>query len=171
MKKALILLLLAVIIAAQWTVLSSFFTVNTEYPPYGTINVSGTSAVIVAKADYVSLRVKFYITAEPGRTALVIFPDGSQENVTSSYRFEMLFPRTNFFVGTFSDSLYVPSVGDGNLQILLSDQKPSDIVVVPNVDENFFSTILDSESLDIVTFWFKIEGNARVFAAGYGVPI
>lgn len=164
MKKALILLLLAVIIAAQWTFLSSFFTVSTEYVPFGSINASGTSAVIVAKADYVSLRVKFLIVAEPGRTALVVFPDGSQTNVTSSYQFEVFLPRTSFFVGSFSQGTAE--------EILISDQNPSDIAVVPNVDERFFSYYLSSESWGIATlYWFKIEGNARVLAAGYGVPI
>jgi hypothetical protein len=128
------------------------------------LNASGISAVIVAKADYVSLRVKFLIVAEPGHTALVVFPDGSQKNVTSSYQFEVFLPRTSFFVGSFSQGTAE--------EILISDQNPSDIAVVPNVDESFFSYYLSSESWGIATlYWFKIEGNARVLAAGYGVPI
>lgn len=129
-----------------------------------TLNASGTSAVIVAKADYVSLRVKFLIVAEPCRTALVVFPDGSQKNVPSSYKFEVFLPRTSFFVGSFAQ---------GNSEgITLSNQKPADIAVVPNVTESFFGSNLSSESWGIATFyWFKIEGNAHVSAAGYGVPI
>ena len=164
MNKTLILLALAIVIAAQWSFLSSSFYTASEFAPFRTINASGTSAVIVAKADYISLRVKFTIIAEPGRTALLLFPDGSQKNVTSSYTFETFLAKTGFLLGSFTRS------GPGGITV--TDKKPIDVVVVANVTENFFNDNLQPDSSGLITFyWFKIQGRAQVMAGAFGVSV
>jgi hypothetical protein len=165
MNKSLILLVLVVIVVAQWSfVSSSFYTASTPIASFRTINASGTSAVIVAKADFVSVRVKFFITAEPGRTALVVFPDGSQENVTSSYGFETFLARTGFSPGSFA------ATGPGGL--IISDSNPVAVAVVSNVTESFFTENLGPYSSGAITFyWFKVQGNAQVRANCYGVSV
>ncbi len=163
MKKYLVILALIVVIVAQWSFISScFYTASTEYTPFRTNNASGTSAVIVTKADFVSVRVKFIIIAEPGRTALVTFPDGSQKNVTSSYIFETFLEQTGYSLGSFS------RFGPG--ETVVTDRNPVDVAVVSNVTESFFTDRLGPDSSGLTTiYWFKIQGNAHVMATAFGV--
>lgn len=164
MNKLLILLVLVVIIVAQYTFLSSFFAVSTTSMSFRTINASGTSAVIVAKVDYVSVRVKFEVIAEPGRTALIQFSDRSQINVTSSYIFEVFLPKTDAFVENFA------STAPG--EILLSKNKPVGFAVVANITDSYFTNTLSPDSSSMITlYWFKVQGNAHVGAHGFGVPV
>ena len=73
----------------QLTVLSSFGGVSDHR-----VSVSGTSAVVVGKANYVSLRVKFTVISDPGYTALIIFPNGTQKEITTYHFFEVFLPKT-----------------------------------------------------------------------------
>ena len=171
MNKIWILLVLAVVIAGQASFLSSFHKFSTEVESFDTFNATGTSAVIVAKPNYLSVRVKFFIRAKPGETALVVLPDGTQKNVTSAYQFEVFLPKTGSHQGSFS--AYAP--GD----IFLTDTNPIQAKVKSTVTEDFFSSdfiyypdgrITDSDGI-VTVYMFKVQGNAQVIVAGYGVAM
>ena len=161
MKKAWVLLLLAIIITVQFTVLSSFGEVSDR------ASVSGTSAVVVGKTNYVSLRVKFTVMADPGYTALIIFPNGTQKAVTTIHVFEVFLPKTEPVRG--SGSLYMSRAEEG---VFVTDQEPIDVALVSNVDESFFTYKIGPDpNGEVIFYWFKIQGNAQVIVSTYGVTI
>jgi hypothetical protein len=157
MNKALILLILVAVIAAQITLTSSFYTVS-DYS-----STSNTSALVVAKANYLSVRVKFTVYTNPGSTALLLFSDGSQKIVTSSYSFEVLLARNGSSFGSFAAS--TPAG-------IISDRDPINVAVLSNVTGNFIANEITSRQDTLVTFfWFEIQGQAQVYASTYGVAI
>jgi len=161
MKKAWLFLLLAIIMAAQLTVLSSFGGVSDS------ASVSGTSAVVVGKTNYVSLRVTFYVFADPGYTALIIFPNGTQKEVSTYHFFEVFLPKTEPVRGLGSISMSRDSEG-----VFVTDQEPIDVAVVSNVDESFFTyKVGPAPNGEVIFYWFKIQGNARVRVSAIGVTI
>lgn len=161
MKKAWVLLLLAIIMAAQFTVLSSFSGVSDDH-----ISVSGTSAVIVGKTNYVSLRVKFYVFADPGYTALIIFPNGTQIDVSTLHFFEVFLPKTEPVTVSY-ESFQMSKYSEG---IFVSDQEPIDVAVVSNVSEDFFDYKVGPDPYGkVIFYWFKIQGNAEVSVSAVGV--
>lgn len=164
MNKILLLLLLVVIIAAEWTFQSSsFYTATNTDSAFGPINATGISAVIVSKANYISVRAKFHVRSN-GAIFHVIFPDGTQKEVIASYTFEVLLPRTGSFFGGFAE--------DAPGGITLSDRKPIGVAVVSNVTEGFFADELShSQSGLVTTYWFKVSGQAHVLVACYGVAV
>ena len=163
MKKAWLFLLLAIIMAAQLTVLSSFGGVSDS------ASVSGTSAVVVGKTNYVSLRVTFAVFADPGYAALIIFPNGAQKEVTTSHVFEVFLPKTELEPIRGPGSISMSRASEG---VFVTDQDPIDVAVVSNVDESFFTYKVGPDpNGEVIFYWFKIQGNARVRVSAIGVTI
>ena len=163
MKKACVLLLLAIIMTVQLTIISSFSEISDR------TSVSGTSAVVVGKTNYVSLIVKFTVISDPGYTALIIFPNGTQKEVTTYHFFEVFLPKTEPepVHGPVSFSMSRNSEG-----VFVTDQEPIDIAVVSNVDESFFTyKVGPHPDGEIIFYWFKIQGNAQVRVSAIGVTI
>ncbi len=157
MNKALILLIIIAVIAAEITFINSF----SKFSDYGV--TSGTSAVVVAKANYLSVRVKFTVYANLGSTALLLFSDGSQKNVTSSYSFEVLLSRSG---SSFGGSPINTPAGT------VSDSNPVSMAVMSNVTESvIIDEIASYQNDQVALFWFEIQGNARVYASSYGVAV
>ena len=132
-------------------------------------SVSGTSAVVVGKTNYVSLRVTFAVFSEPGYTPLIIFPNGTQKKVSGVHDFEVFLPKTE------PEPVYGPArlhmVRDEEC-VFVTDQEPIDVAVVSNVDESFFTyNVGPAPNGEIMFFWFKIQGNARVTVFAIGVTI
>ena len=162
MNKALIVLLLAITILALWTFDQSFI-VDSEIA-----RVSGTSAVIFAKADYVSVRVRIAVIANPGTTAIVTFADGTQKQVASAssspYYFNVFLPKTGSSFGHLGGS----TVPGG---IFLTEQNPFKAAIVSNTTDSFFATLNSDAFGSITVYWFKIDGKAAVTVSSYGVGV
>ena len=147
--------------AAQLTVYSSFSKVSDR------ASVSGTSAVVVGKTNYVSLRVTFAVFADSGDTALIIFPNGTQKEVTTVHVFEVFLPKTEPVRGP--GALYMSRNSEG---VFVTDQEPIDVAVVSNVSEDFFTYKVGPDpSGEVIFYWFKIQGNAQVSVSASGVTI
>lgn len=161
MKKALIILLIVITILALYTFNHSFI-LDSEIG-----RVSGTSAVIFAKADDVSVRVRVSVIANPGTTAIVTFADGTQKQVASAssspYYFNVFFPKTGSSFGSFS--LSVPG------GIFLNDQKPFGAAIISNITDGNFARFNANASDPFTLYWFKIEGKAAVTVSSFGVGI
>ena len=165
MNKVWILLIIAIIISTQASFLSSFHRSTIGTDSLDDYNAHGTSAVIVAKTHYLSLRIQFFIQAKPGETALIIFPNGTQKNVTSSYQFEVFLGKTESSAGSYA-------VVNLLANIPISDNNPVDAVIKANVSEDFFNFDLTPNSPGkVVGYWFKVQGNARVRVSYFGVTI
>ena len=162
--KAWLLLSLAIIMVAQLTILSSFSSVS-DYQA----SVSDTSAVVVGKTNYVSLRVNFYVFAKPGYTALIIFPNGTQIEISTHHFFEVFLPKT--------EPEPIPGPGGISMDrdsegVFVTDKQPIDLAIVSNVDDSFFKYKVGPDLDGIIEFyWFKIQGNAEVRVSAYGVTI
>ncbi len=150
--------------AVQLTVLFSFSEISDHH-----VSVSGNSAVVVGKANYVSLRVTFAVFADPGCTALIIFPNGTQKEVTTYHFFEVFLPKTE------PEPVYGPvsfSMSRNSEGVFVTDQEPIDVAVVSNVDETFFIyKVGPHPNGEIIFYWFKIQGNAQVTVSAIGVTI
>ena len=157
MNKVLIVLLLAIVIFSLWTFDSSFTASSTV------ASAMETAAVIVAKANYISLRAKFMITPAAGTKATLLLSDGTQKQVIVPYTFEVFLPKNGSSVG----NLAANSPGG----IFLSEQKPFDAAVVSNATDSFFSELNPDSSSGVTLYWFKIQGKAQVIVACYGVAI
>ena len=163
MKKAIIFVLLVIIIAAQWTFLnSSFYILGANGG-----SISGTSAVIIAKANYLSARVMIHITIRaPGSSRLIVhFQNGTQEEVMAGmHHFEVFLPKSGPFIGSFTAN------APGG--ILLNDIKPIGSTVVSNTTEDFFAKELNTEPSDMFAiYWLRCEGQAIVSVSGIGVTV
>lgn len=162
MKKIGLLLLLATIITVQLTILSSYHSMS-EF-----VSVSGTSAVIVGKTNYVSMRVRFLIKNQAGFPAYIEFPNGTQKQVLGIHVFEVFLPktepeRTNSYI--YHMSIYSKGV-------YVTDQCPMDVAIASNVDESFFTYNTGPHpNGEVIFYWFKIHGNATVSASARGVTI
>jgi hypothetical protein len=157
MKKAFIILMIAISILALWTFDHSFI-VDSEIA-----RVSGTSAVVFAKADDVSVRLRISVIANPGTKAIITLANGTQKEVASSpYYFNVFFPKTSSSFGTFDST-----VSGG---ILLTDQKPFKAAIVSNITDSYFIGLNVNASGSTV-YWFKIEGKAAVTTSSFGVAV
>ncbi len=165
-KKALALLALALVAAAEWTFINSFYSV-----PYTHGDAVDTSAVIVAKAKYVFMRANILITAGSPGPVVLLFSNGTRQEIEvkppgfTTSEFDVLLPSTGSYPGDFS-------VGNPN-GILLSTAKPIYLAVIANVTENFFTdgVVPAWQSSLIDVFWIRVQGNARIDITGYGVAI
>jgi len=158
MNKVIIILLLAITIFAIWTFDNSFIASS------NTASVSGTSAVIFAKVDDVSVRAKILVTPKAGTWANISFADGTQKQIGWTYTFEVYLPKTGSSPGNFIEN------APGG--ILLTDQKPFGAAVLSNITDNYFATLsTGSSGGSVTTYWFRVEGSARVTVASYGVAI
>jgi hypothetical protein len=164
MNKALVLVLLSVILAAQCVFIFSVKSVNNKV-----VNAFGTSAVIVSKAPYMSARafIQVYPDQFYNENVTLIFPNGSQREVNKSWEIEVFLPRSNKSIGT---GLLTPGEG-----VNVSNSHPLSAAVVANVTAKFFtygiygSDAQSSDNVDI--YWFKIQGYAHVYISEIGVGI
>ena len=163
MKKALILLALAIILVVQWSFLLSVKSDTVSSSAFG------TSAVIVSKAPYMYMRAQ--ITVIPilpnNATVTIIFSNGTQIDVKDSYRFDFILPKSD---KTMRSNVITPGLG-----VDLTDSHPIDVSVVTNVTENFFTYgIYGGGQQYINNFdvsWFKLQGTADVVINGFGVSV
>lgn len=157
MKKAIIIFLLITTILALWAFDNSFIGSS------GGGSTTGTSAVIFAKADYLSVRVDFFIIPKAGTWINITLPDGTHEKVATSYHYNVLLPKT----GGVSTNLYggLP----GNLTI--NSGKLCGATVVSDTTESTFNSLEAFSSDSVSVTWIKIEGNARVLVSYYGVGV
>jgi hypothetical protein len=157
MKKAIIIFLLITTILALWTFNNSFVVGG------GGGSTTGTSAVIFAKADYLSVRVNFIIIPKAGTWINVTLPDGTSERVATSYHYNILLPKT----GDVPTNIF--ACLPGNLTI--NNGKLSGASVVSDTTESTFNYLESFTSDSVSVFWIKVEGNARVSVSSYGVGV
>ncbi len=161
MKKIWILLLLATVITVQFTILSSYHTLS------DCVSVSGTSAVIVAKTNYVSMSATFFIYAEPSSSAIIVFPNGTELEVSTPLVFEVFLPKTEPVYGAGILSMRRAEEG-----VFITDQEPMDIAIVSDADDNFFKYKVGfAPNGQVIFYWFKILGDATVSVSVRGVTI
>ena len=161
MKKLWILLLLATVITVQFTILSSYSRIS-DY-----VSVSGTSAVVVAKTNYVTMRATFFIRTNPGYSALIVFPNGTELEVSTHIVFDVFLPKTELVTGPGILSMSRAEEG-----VFITDQEPMDIAIVSNPDEDFFKYKLGpAPNGQVIFYWFKILGDATVSVSARGVTI
>jgi hypothetical protein len=157
MKKAIIIFLLITTILALWTFDNSFTASS------GGGSTTGTSAVIFAKADYLSVRVNFIIIPKAGTWINITLPDGTRERVATSYHYNILLPKTGGVPTNLFASL------PGNLTI--NNAKLSGATVVSDTTASTFNSLESFSSDSVSVFWIKVEGNARVTVSSYGVGV
>ena len=161
MKKLWILLLLATIITVQFTILSSYNRLS-DY-----VSVSGTSAVVVAKTNYVSMRAIFFIRNAPGHSALIVFPNGTELEISTHLIFEVFLPKTEPV-----HSLGILSMSRAEEGVFITDQEPMDIAIVSNPHEDFFKYKVGPDpNGQVIFYWFKILGDATISVSARGVTI
>ena len=177
MKKIWLIFALVVIIVAQVTLMSSFYSVSTHS------YVSETSAVVVSKMKYAYASASIHIMRSPFSSPITLtFPNGTQQEITdSSYTIEVFLPRTSDFVGTYATETILTTTpnsptdsADSLPQLTLSSKHPVDVDVVQNIPSNFLSWHGDPnygyyDRIDV--FWFEIQGEANIFITGSGMAI
>lgn len=157
MKKAIIVFLLITTILALWVFDGSFVVGG------GGGSTSGTSAVIFAKADYLSVRVNFIIIPKAGTWINVTLPDGTSERVATSFHYNILLPKT----GGVSTNLYAGLPGN----LTINNGKLCGATVVSETTESTFKSLESFSSDSVSVFWIKVEGSARVTVSSYGVGV
>jgi hypothetical protein len=157
MKKLWLLFALVVIVASQVAVLSSFQSINTNTP------ANGSTAVVISKTSYASLRVEINIISQSNTT--LIFPNGTQIDVpaVNHYKFSANLPSSGLSPESFS------SQSEG---INISDNHPIDVEFLSNstVFQNIYYSIdWNAQPYSrISVYWFTVQGNAMVSIQGYG---
>jgi hypothetical protein len=164
MRKVWLLVTIIVIATIQATLLSSFHSINLN-----TYTIGPSSAVVVSKAAYTFLRVQIDIYPQilQGQSQTVlVFPNGTEIEVTSFYRIFVIMPITSYAPSSFA-------VGAEGIN--LSDSHPIDVEVVSNVTSSFLSHGLTPPWLfsynEISVYWFIIQGSAQISITGYGMAI
>jgi len=157
MKKAIITFLLITTIVGLWSFDNSFIG-NSDSG-----SVSGTSAVIFAKADYVSVRASFYIFPEAGTWANVTFSNGTQINMAWVDTFTVFLPKTASETGYY----YKNAPGD----IFLNNAHPFRVAFISGVSESYFDTLKSFNDDGVTVFWLRIDGAATVRVTEYGVAV
>jgi len=177
MKKIWLIFALAVIIAAQLTFLSSFYSSNTHG------YVSDTSAVVLSKMKYAYAQFKIHILVNYESSVTLTFPNGTQQEITDhSYTMDVFLPRTGDFMGNDPLGTLLTRIPnsptetdyDSLPQISLSSEHPVDADVVQNIPSDFLSWY-DNPHLEfydkIDLYWFEIQGNATIVIMGSGLAI
>lgn len=158
MKKLWVLLALVVIVASQVAVLSSFQSINTNTP------ASGSTAVVISKASYASLRVEISIISQ-SKTTTLIFPNGTQIEIpaVNHYKFSVILPSSGPSIGSFSSQLEGSNI---------SDNHPIDVEFLSNstvFQNSYYSIDWKAQPYSrISVYWFTLQGNAMVSIQGYG---
>ena len=176
MKKIWLIFALVVILVTQLTLLSSFYSSKTHG------YVSDTSAVVLSKMKYAYARFTVHILVNYKSSATLIFPNGTQQEITDDYVMEVFLPRTGDFMGNDPIGTIITttpnSPTDTDLeslpQISLSSKHPVDAAVVQHIPSNFLSWYDDPkygfyDKIDV--FWFEIQGQANIFISGTGLAI
>lgn len=176
MKKALIIFSLILIIAAQWTFMSSFQSTHTVS------TTAGKRAVVVSKLNYISMRAtiqihpKQYPNADP---VLITFSNGSQLEITERYSIQVFLPKSGSINGDFQFGTiltFTPISSNEFARVSLSHNKPIDVDVTPDVPDDFLRWYyepihpdLDKQD-EIDIYWLTVEGDALIRISGYGAP-
>ena len=177
MKKALIIFSLILIIAVQWTIISSFKSDIT------TSHTAGTRFVVASKLNYFSMRayIQIYPGQHPGaEPVFVTFSNGSQLELTERYSIQVFLPKSGSINGDFhfNKILSLTPISENEFaQISLSHSKPMDVDVISDVSDDFLSWYYEpfhpdvdvQDEIDI--YWLKVEGDATVSISGYGAPL
>ena len=177
MKKSWIILVLIIIIAAEWTVMSSFQSVSAVSME------SGTRAAVISKLNYMNVKATIeisprqYPVVEP---VLVKFSNGSELEINEKYSFDVFLPKSgsingDFYFGKVLTSTPLPS--DEVAQIRLNSESPIDADITPDVPEDFMSwygeqtnPYLNNYDDEIDIYWLIVEGEATIAISGYGAP-
>lgn len=154
MKKAIIILILATVILALFTFNNSFVTGS------GGGSATGTSVVLIAKADYLAVRVKMTIIAN-GPGIDITYPNGTQEKLTSYHIFEMLLPKTGSSTQNFGAS--TPG------QLVLTNKYPCGATVISNTTDSYINSLSHYSSDIVELYLLRIDGSAWISVAYYGV--
>ncbi|WGM89250.1 MAG: hypothetical protein IAX21_07570 [Candidatus Bathyarchaeota archaeon] len=173
MKKIWIIFTLTVIIVAQVAFISSFHSVSEHS------YVSDTSAVIISKLNYATLRTTIHISLKHGLaepSVFLIFPNGTQIEINDDYTLDVFLPRSGDLFGSYSTGtmLGLSDNSDGYLTLRLSHKSPIDIDVI-SLPSDFLLWLTDdkltrySDYVDI--YWFKIQGEANIHINGHGWAI
>jgi hypothetical protein len=85
-----------------------------------------------------------------------------RNKLVALYLFEVFFPKTLSPVILDASTL-------GN--IIISNQKPFGAVVVSNTTDRFINSIQSASNQYVSLYWFKIQGNAQVNVAWFGVAV
>ena len=160
MRKAIVIFLIVITILALWS-LNHSFIVDYEYA-----QVIGTSAIIFAKADDVSVKVSISVIAEIGSNASLTFANGTQINVVpwASTKFVVYLSKT----GTSFGNLGGANAPGG---IFLDEEKPFKAAFVSNTTDSYFDTLNTDASGPFTVYWFRIDGNAWVSISSFGVRL
>jgi len=173
MKKIWIIFTLTVIIVAQVAFISSFHSVSEHS------YVSDTSAVIISKLNYATLRTTIHISLKHGLdepSVFLIFPNGTQIELNDDYTMNVFLPRSGDLFGSYSigSSLGMSENSDEYSTLRLSHKNPIDIDVV-SLPSNFLLRLTDDKltaHFDYVDiYWFKIQGEANIQVNGHGWAI
>jgi hypothetical protein len=176
MKKAWIILLLIVIIAAQWALMNSFQSTT------AVSHEAGKRAVLVSKLSYVSMRATIQIIPEfhPDPVpVLVTFSNGSQMEITERYSMQVFLPKSGSINGDFSFNTilrFASTSQDDFVTMSLTRDKPIDVDVVPDVSDDFLSWYYEPLHPDLDVrdetdvYWLIVEGEATIAVSGYGAP-
>lgn len=164
--KAWILFALTLIISAQFTFLGSFYTVNSY-----DLSTFNRSLIVISKQEYVYARVDVTIglpvsvaTGQPVHVTL-IFPNGTQTNITADYRAQLVFPSNGNFFG---------NAAEGGMGVNISQDHPLDAEVVSNISSMNLSpngtpvSGLYSSLYGIQVYWIEVVGQAEVTIQGFG---
>jgi hypothetical protein len=173
-KKIWLFVLLAVIIFAQSTILSSFFhPIQTEGFAFN------NSLVEIGKTTYVYGSVSITISGPsvvgqlPNGTQVTLnpivqFPNGTKVVVNSSYSFQIVLPRTGDCYCNGGTGLIGVSGDSANLD----QSHPFVAAVVANISSFLIDTMPKSGSTVDGLFqfyWFLVLGDASVSITGYSV--
>ncbi len=173
-RKIWLFVLLAIIIFAQLTILSSFFhPIQTEGFAYS------NSLVEIGKMTYVYGLASITISGPSGvgqlpngteitLNPIVQFPNGTRIVVNSSFSFQIELPRTGDCFCNGGTSL----IGVSGDSASLDQSHPFVAAVVANVSSFLIDTMPKSESTVDGLFqyyWFLVLGDASVSVTGYSV--
>jgi hypothetical protein len=160
MKKAIVIFLIVITILALWS-LNHSFIVDYEYA-----QVTGTSAIIFAKADDVSVRTSISVIAKIGSNASLTFANGTQINIVP-------WASTKFVVYLSKTGTSFRNFGFANAQsgIFLDEEKPFKAAFVSNTTNSYFDTLNTDDFSPFTVYWFRIDGNAWVSISSFGVRL
>lgn len=171
MKKIWLIFTLTLVIVAQVAFISSFHNV------FDHSYVSNESAVIISKLNYATVRTTITISLKYGSpSAILIFPNGTQREITEDYTMVVSMPKSGNVIGDYSTGtgLGISENSGEYIFMRLSTDNPIDIDVVP-LPSPFLLWLENDQQLiffkNVDIFWFKIQGEAFVTVKGSGTVL
>jgi hypothetical protein len=158
-RKIWLVVALTIVIVAQLTILSEFYSISKEG------SAANVSIVDISKESYMFARLTISITSD-NNGASIVFPNGTQVNVneyqTFSFTFDMT--RTGDILG---------NAGAATDGISVSQSQPIDATVLSNYTSSQSS--IDTSPLknipNIDVYLLIVKGFAEVTINGYGLAI